>query len=127
MQFPIDNIEELSNLMIIGYCSFNNIRPQITAVPGRFGYKQVFTVNFVVGARVGAVVVNMNSAPFSTHSYSQGQRQLTLQSSVPAKAGRGWAIKVTAPPNANVAPQQYYMLFVVQNGIPGKAAWVHMG
>ena len=108
-------------------CSFNNVRPRITGVPGEFGYNQVFTVTFVVAARAGGVGVNLNSAPYSTHSFSQGQRQLSLKTSVPAKAGGGWSIQVTAPPNANVAPQQYYIFFVVQNGIPSRGAWVHLG
>jgi hypothetical protein len=108
-------------------CSLNNVRPRITGVPAEFGYNQVFTVTFVVGARVGGVGVNLNSAPFSTHSFSQGQRQLSLKTSAPARAGAGWSIKVTAPPNANVAPQQYYIFFVVQNGIPSRGAWVHLG
>ena len=103
------------------------MRPTITGAPGLIGYNQVFTVTFAVGARVGDVGVTMNSAPYSTHSFSQGQRQLSLKTSVPVLVGAGWSCQATAPPNANVAPQQYYILFLVQNGIPSRGAWVHMG
>jgi hypothetical protein len=46
---------------------------------------------------------------------------------VPVAAGGGWSIQVTSPPSGNVAPPQYYMLFILQAGIPGTAKWVKVG
>ena len=107
--------------------TFNKHRPRITKAPDYIGYNQVFEVVFTVTSRAGGVECSMLSAPFSTHSYAQGQRALKLKTSSPNKLGKAWAVKCTAPPSDKVAPQQYYMLFIVQNGIPGKASWVKMG
>lgn len=107
--------------------NFNNIRPSIIKAPGSIGYKQVFDVAFTIGARQGGLECNMLSAPWSTHSYAQGQRAIKLVTTAPVEVGNAWTVKCTAPTSANVAPQQYYMLFVVQNGVPSKASWVKMG
>jgi len=104
--------------------NYNAVRPAITGVPTELTYNLVFTVTFTVTTRVGGVAVYQNSAPFATHSYSQGQRSLNLKATVPVKAGGGWSMQVTAAPNNNIAPPSYYILFVVQNGIPSKGAWV---
>ena len=112
---------------ILRLCSFNKLRPKITKAPGSIGFGKIFTVTFTVATRQGAVEANLNSAPYVTHSYAQGQRQLRLKTSVPLAAGGGWSIQVTSPPSGNVAPPQYYMLFILQAGIPGKAKWVKVG
>lgn len=103
---------------------FNGVRPAIQGYPKQLKYKQVFVVTFTVGRRVGGVEVNMNSAPYVTHSFAQGQRQMKLKTSVPGKAGNGWSVQVTAAPGNTIAPPAYYLLFVVQNGIPSKGVWV---
>lgn len=100
------------------------MRPAITGVPGALKYNQVFTVTFKVTTRTGGLEVYQNSAPFTTHSYSQGQRSLLLKSTTPVQAGGGWSTQVTAAPNNNIAPPAYYILFVVQNGIPSRGSWV---
>ena len=48
--------------------------------------------------------VNILSAPYSTHSYSQGQWCVKLATTVLVRAGAGWSVQVMAPPTANVAP-----------------------
>lgn len=67
----------------------------------------------------------MLSAPFVTHSYAMGQRMLKLKVTAPVAAAAAgvYTAAITAPPNSIVAPPSYYMLFPVQNGIPGKAFW----
>jgi hypothetical protein len=74
------------------------------------------------------VECRVNSGPFVTHSFAQGQRQLKLQTLLFGGGRRTnvWTVLVTAPPNSFVAPSQYYMLFIVVNGIPGKAHWVRI-
>lgn len=67
------------------------------------------------------VECNLNSSPFVTHSYAQGQRQLKLKTEI-----MGTKLVITAPPNGNVAPPQYYMLFLVVNGIPSRGKWVQV-
>ncbi|KAG0620948.1 hypothetical protein M758_4G257000 [Ceratodon purpureus] len=104
--------------------NFNAVRPTITGAPGALKYNLVFTMTFTVTTRVGGVGVYQNSAPYSTHSYSQGQRSLLLKTTAPVKVGAGYSMQVTAAPNNNIAPPAYYILFCVQNGIPSRGKWV---
>jgi len=62
------------------------------------------------------------SAPYSTHSYSQGQRMLRLKLAAAVRvAANRHSVAVT---NGNIAPAAYYMLFTVTQGISGNAAWI---
>jgi hypothetical protein len=105
-------------------CSFNNVRPTIKNFPGAIKYNQVFPVTFAAGAQVGLAECVQYSAPYTTHSYSQGQRQARLKSSAPVKVAGGWTVQCTAVSSANMMPPAYYMLFLVQNGIPSRGVWV---
>ena len=112
-------------------CRYADLRPVITVYPNRLRYGSDFFVSFMVpgglGKRGGLVVeCRVNSAPFVTHSFAQGQRQLKLQTLLFGGGRRTKTVLVTAPPNSFVAPSQYYMLFIVVNGIPGKAHWVRI-
>ncbi|KAL0309921.1 UNVERIFIED_CONTAM: Aldehyde oxidase GLOX [Sesamum radiatum] len=52
-----------------------NIRPSLVELPERVGYGEVFEAGVTVELPVvGIVEVNFASAPFATHSFSQGQR-----------------------------------------------------
>ncbi|XP_024365322.1 aldehyde oxidase GLOX [Physcomitrium patens] len=105
----------------------NNIRPMYAYASGSIRYGRTFTMTFMVERLQGAFEVNMLSAPFATHSYSMGQRMLKLKVTEAVLDDGGiYSITVTAPPNANVAPPSYYMLFPVQDGVPGRAIWVRM-
>ncbi|XP_022743710.1 aldehyde oxidase GLOX-like [Durio zibethinus] len=104
-----------------------NIRPVIEGIPETVRYGEAFDVFVSVSLPVvGIVEVNFGSAPFATHSFSQGQRlvKLTVTPSVPEN-GR-YRIKCTAPPNGAVAPPGYYMAFTVNQGVPSVARWVHL-
>jgi hypothetical protein len=105
----------------------DNIRPTNVFAPGTIRYGRTFAVSFAVQKVQGALEVNLHSSPFVTHSYSQGQRMLKLQASIPI-AGKGgvYSVTATAPPTNLVAPASYYMLFAVQGGVPGKAVWVRL-
>jgi hypothetical protein len=81
-------------------------------------------VTYALYQRIGGVQAILNSAPYSTHSFSQGQRQLQLKTGNPVKVGKYWSVQCTAPNSANVLPPAYYMFFVVQNGIPSRGVWV---
>ncbi|XP_024395291.1 aldehyde oxidase GLOX [Physcomitrium patens] len=107
--------------------NLNDCRPRIMEVPAAIGYRQKFNVAFLARSRVGYVEVNILSAPFTTHSYSQGQRAIKLAATVPGKSRGFWVTRVTGPPSSSVAPQQYYMLFCLQNGVPSRANWVRVG
>lgn len=101
----------------------------LTGYPLKMRYGRVYLVTYVVGnflANDNTVVeCNLLSSPFVTHSYAMGQRQLKLKTEVMgALVSR--TLFVTAPPDGNVAPAQYYMMFVVLDGIPGHGKWVQI-
>ncbi|XP_030493137.2 aldehyde oxidase GLOX-like [Cannabis sativa] len=66
--------------------------------------------------------------PFTTHSMSMNQRLLRLRAKsvvTDNKSSSGWVEAVLeAPPSPNVAPSGYYMLTVVNQGIPSVSQWV---
>ena len=105
----------------------DDVRPAITDAPGKVGYGDKFAVRFEVALLQGALEMNLENAPFVTHSYAQGQRMLKLKITAPVAAGDAFTVDVTAPPTPELAPPGYYMLFPVQANIPGTAVWVQIG
>lgn len=106
----------------------SNIRPTLEEIPNKLHYGEAFSVFLTVTLPVvGIVEVNLNSAPFATHSFSQGQRliKLAVMSAVPDGDGR-YRVGCTAPPNAVVAPPGYYMAFAVNQGVPSVAHWIQL-
>nr|XP_024374290.1 aldehyde oxidase GLOX-like [Physcomitrium patens] len=99
-------------------------RPVIREFPKGIKYQQVFVITFTVRRRVGAVAVNMLNAPFVTHSYAQGQRMVKLTTAAPVRRGTNWSVQVTAVPGNTIVPPAWYMVFVVQNGVPSKGVWI---
>ncbi|KAK7300842.1 hypothetical protein RJT34_11693 [Clitoria ternatea] len=105
-----------------------NVRPVIEEVPEMVRFKGKFDVVVSVSLPVvGIVEVNLASASFATHSFSQGQRlvKLTVTSAVP-DGDKKYRIGCTAPPNGMVAPPGYYMAFAVNQGVPSVARWIHV-
>ncbi|KAM7468032.1 hypothetical protein LguiB_015594 [Lonicera macranthoides] len=105
-----------------------NIRPVIVEIPATVRYGEVFEAFVTVSVPVvGIVEVNFASAPFATHSFSQGQRlvKLGVTGAVPEIDGR-YRIGCTAPPDPRVAPPGYYMVFAVNIGVPSVARWVQL-
>lgn len=111
--------------------SFNIMRPRIVSVTARspIPYGATFTVSFSVAnlSPAGVVQVNIYAPSFTTHSHSMNQRLLTLATSAPALFRNVYSMTVTAPPSGVAAPPGYYMLFVVNNGIPSAAKWLRFG
>ncbi|EFJ26956.1 hypothetical protein SELMODRAFT_441651 [Selaginella moellendorffii] len=105
-----------------------SLRPTIIGSPVVLFYGLEFTVTVTVPLPVtGTLEVSLVSAPFTTHSYSQGQRLVHLSSTTPVSIGdRTYTVTGTGPPTGNLAPQAYYMLFVVNQGIPSTAVWVQV-
>ncbi|XP_010262660.1 PREDICTED: aldehyde oxidase GLOX [Nelumbo nucifera] len=105
-----------------------NLRPVIEDSPKRIRYGDAFEVVISVSLPVvEKVEVNFASAPFATHSFSQGQRlvKLTVSSAIPESGGR-YRISCTGPPGAKVAPPGYYMAFAVNQGVPSVARWIQL-
>ncbi|CAM6038445.1 unnamed protein product [Sphagnum compactum] len=106
----------------------NPLRCTITAAPAAIFYNTNFTITFTVPlAPVAQIELNLLSAPFVTHSFAQGQRLLSLATTayVPTSSNE-YAISGTAPPSPQLAPPSYYMLYAVNQAIPGTAVWVQV-
>ncbi|CAA6666010.1 unnamed protein product [Spirodela intermedia] len=107
-------------------------RPEISAhgVSGNLKYGVSFTADFgMAGVELdrAELKVTMYAPPFTTHGYSMIQRLLILKITDVEISGAGtYKVTTVAPPSAVIAPPGYYMLFVVHQGVPSKAAWVHI-
>ncbi len=97
------------------------VRPAITAVtPGAVGYGATFQVTTPDAAQIASVVLVRPGA--ATHAFDMEQRLVGLSYT----AGSG-VLTVTAPPNGNIAPPGYYMLFVLNAaGTPSVARFVRV-
>jgi len=95
-------------------------RPVISSAPARVGYGAGFAVSTPDAANIGSVA--LVRAGSSTHAFNFEQRVVNLAFT----AGSG-TLNLTAPPDANVAPPGYYMLFVInRSGVPSVASWVQL-
>jgi hypothetical protein len=96
-------------------------RPVITGAPLGIGYNSVpFTVQTPDALNIRSVVLIKPGS--DTHAYDMEQRLLGL--TFTATSG---ALTVNAPPNSNLAPPGYYMLFVLnQAGVPSVARFVQV-
>jgi len=96
-------------------------RPVITGVPSRIGYNSVpFTVQTPDALNIQSVVLIKPGS--DTHAWDMEQRLLGL--TFTATAGR---LTVNSPPNSNLAPPGYYMLFVLNRmGVPSIAKFVQV-
>lgn len=106
----------------------DGIRPSIVGAPSKLGYNESFTVTVAMASEPASYVgLSLMSVPFTTHSYAQGQRMLSLEVSMPEGAGNGqYAVYAKSPPYSTLAPPSYYMLFAVNEGVAGEAAWVQL-
>ncbi|GAV90011.1 Glyoxal_oxid_N domain-containing protein/DUF1929 domain-containing protein [Cephalotus follicularis] len=73
------------------------------------------------------IMVTMYAPAFTTHGISMNQRLLILGVHEVRSVWPGvHNILSVAPPSGNIAPQGYYLLFVVYRGVPSKAVWVQI-
>jgi hypothetical protein len=94
-------------------------RPTIGAnAPASISYAGSFNVPTPDASTIGSVV--LMKAGSVTHSFDMDQRYVGL--SFTASSGN---LTVSEPPNSNIAPPGYYMLFLVNKaGTPSIASWV---
>lgn len=97
-------------------------RPVISSSPGTMQYGAQYDIETSVrGLDIASAVLVRPGA--TTHSFNADQRMVGLVYT-PTATG----ITLTAPPNGNIAPPGYYMLFVVDTaGVPSVAAFVKVG
>lgn len=96
-------------------------RPTIAGVtPAPLTYSASFQVQTPDAASISSVVLMRPGAP--THAFDMEQRLVGLSFTT----GNG-VLNVTAPPNGNVAPPGYYMLFILNSaGVPSLASFVQV-
>ena len=95
-------------------------RPTITSAPSAIAWGQNFTLSTPDAANISSVVLVRPGAP--THAFDMDQRLVEMSFT----AGSG-ALTVTAPPNGNIAPPGYYMIFVVNSsGVPSVAKFARL-
>jgi hypothetical protein len=96
-------------------------RPTITSTSSSaIGYNGAFQVQTPDAANISSVVLMKNGA--ATHAFDMDQRYVGLNFT----AGTG-VLNVTGPPNGNIAPPGYYMLFIMNSaGVPSIAAVVQV-
>jgi hypothetical protein len=99
-------------------------RPIIAAgAPYSITYGQLFSVPTPDAANIASV--NLMKAGSVTHSFDMDQRYVGL--SFTASATGSASLTVTGPPDSNIAPPGYYMLFLVNKaGTPSIASWVQV-
>jgi galactose oxidase-like protein/PKD domain-containing protein len=106
-------------------------RPSITTISpasGMVGYNSLLAVNYTSTSAISsAVLVRSGSV---THAFDMEQRLIGLCGPAPEQpncSGANGVINLTTPPNSNVAPPGYYMLFLLDSaGVPSKAAFIQL-
>ena len=96
-------------------------RPTISSVnPGAVRYGSTFQVFTADAGDISSAALIRPGSP--THAFDQEQRFVGL--SYTADSG---VLNVTAPPNGNIAPPGYYMLFILNSaGVPSIATFVQL-
>ncbi len=96
-------------------------RPAIAGTSSSvIGYNGAFQLQTPDAANISSVVLMRNGA--TTHAFDMDQRHVGLAFS----AGAG-ILNVAGPPNGNIAPPGYYMLFILNNaGVPSVAKMVQV-
>ena len=93
-------------------------RPTISNAPSTITWNGSFNVSTPDAANISQVILMRPGS--ATHSFNMDQRYVGMSFT----AGSG-TLTVTAPPNSNIAPPGYYMLFLINNqGVPSVAPFV---
>ena len=96
------------------------VRPTISSAPAVVNYGQTFTVATPDASNITSVALVRPGAV--THSFDMDQRLINLSYTI----GSG-SLSLTAPPDANIAPPGYYMLFLLNSsGVPSVATFLQV-
>ncbi len=99
---------------------FKSPRPQILTNPDTIHYQERFCVE-VNRSITKACLIGIGS---NTHHFDYGQRYIELMVLSPGDCGTG-SVELLAP-TPTMAPEGYYMLFVMNNRGPSKAKFVKL-
>ena len=102
-------------------------RPQITSQPftAPLAYNTPFQVSYTSSAAIAsAVLVRPGSV---THSFNMEQRLIGLCGATSPCSALSNTLNLTTPPNGNIAPPGYYMLFLIDSaGVPSVATFIQL-
>jgi len=100
---------------------FRGSRPVISDAPEAIRYGEAFSVGTPdAGAIVSAALLRPGAA---THSFNMEQRHVGLL----IQERDTESLSLAAPPNGNIAPPGYYMLFLISDaGVPSVARFVRL-
>jgi hypothetical protein len=100
---------------------FDKVRPVITGAPATINYGGNFTINTPTPPDISEVVLLRAGA--TTHGFNMGQRGIEC---VIAGIGAG-TLDVKTPPNANLAPPGWYLLFILDSDrVPSEGRWIRL-
>lgn len=104
-------------------------RPSITGVTpqsGAIGYGATFSVSYTSASPISAAVLVRPGSV--THAFDMEQRLIGLCGPAPQPPCSGSGIlTLTSPPNGNLAPPGYYMLFLLDStGVPSIARFIQL-
>ena len=118
---PFDHAENRVEVFKPPYL-FKGPRPVITSVTNQVRYGELFSVFTPDAASVASACFIAPGA--ATHSFNMQQRFVGLNSVGDQDSDE---LLLEAPPNGNLAPPGYYMLFLVnQDGVPSEAKFVNL-
>lgn len=118
---PFDHAENRVEVFKPPYL-FQGPQPVITSVTSQVGYGELFSVFTPDASEIASACFMAPGA--STHSFNMQQRFVGLE-----QVGNpgGGELLLQAPPNGNIAPPGYYMLFLVnQTGVPSRAKFIKL-
>ncbi len=102
-------------------------RPQITSQPftAPLAYNTPFQVSYTSSTAISsAVLVRPGSV---THAFNMEQRVIALCGATSPCSALSNTLNLTTPPDGNIAPPGYYMLFLVDSaGVPSVATFIHL-
>ncbi|XP_010535981.1 PREDICTED: aldehyde oxidase GLOX1-like [Tarenaya hassleriana] len=113
--------------------ALSNLRPTIVAsgTPKQVRFRRKFTVK--IELKQANVVkedlkITMLAPSFTTHAVSMNMRMLVLGlNDVKSNVNPGvHHVQVYAPPNRNIAPPGYYLIFAVYRGVPSVGEWIQL-
>ncbi len=97
-------------------------RPNVTGVPAQIAYAAAFDVATTAPEAINEAVLMRPGA--TTHAFDMEQRLVELE----IQAVLGGGLRLVGPPDANIAPPGYYMLFLIDSaGVPSVASFVRLG
>jgi hypothetical protein len=109
-------------------------RPSITAVSPAsrvVGYNALLSLTYTSRSAIRAAVLVRPGS--DTHAFDMEQRLIGLCGPTPEQpvcsgpSGVNNTLNLTTPPNGNIAPPGYYMVFLLDSaGVPSKAAFIQL-